>query len=275
MYNVVKTLLGLLGADLSQTRFLSARDEQPLHIRAHTPTSLKNKLSVLRGEIVMHKAQLLRSFISAFLAALICFNAMFWLPEGEGSNRYIHLNSPHAENASMPMITVTDRPTDLLLARPIFNPDRRPVRVVISVPTGTTEVLPRLAGTDCSSIQKVAFFRDDELNRNWVVSEGGRVRAWTVSSISPGNVRLIGPGGDTAVAISYMKVPVAEDHAIKTKTLSTPSIGSRGTVDSDGHYLNTPRSDHRLEPISLDPGQLLLSQHRTSGTSLPLAIYSK
>jgi len=81
-----------------------------------------------------------------------------------------------------------------VLARPLFSPDRRPSSVAATAATAHPSGLPRLTGTLVGPSERSAIFaaagRDPI-----VVHEGGRIDAYTVTSIEPGQVRLRGPDG--------------------------------------------------------------------------------
>lgn len=80
----------------------------------------------------------------------------------------------------------------LALARPIFSSERRPTPAGPSTArTGTA--LPRLTAVLTGPNGRRAIFASEP--RPIIVTEGGQVGGFTVRSIEPGRVTLIGPGG--------------------------------------------------------------------------------
>ena len=88
------------------------------------------------------------------------------------------------------------------LARPLFSPDRRPAAAVASAVGASLPGLPRLAGIVVGPFGRSAIFAV-EGSKPIVVGEGGRVAAYTVTSIEATEVRLIGPEGAQAVSTRF------------------------------------------------------------------------
>ncbi len=85
--------------------------------------------------------------------------------------------------------------TAVVVARPLFDPKRRP-----GTPAVTASALaphpPRLTGTIIGTGQRRAILADlDNAPREVTVAEGGQVGPWTVQAVGPGRVTLSGPGG--------------------------------------------------------------------------------
>ncbi|GGC55911.1 hypothetical protein GCM10011504_37840 [Siccirubricoccus deserti] len=78
------------------------------------------------------------------------------------------------------------------LARPLFEPERRPP-TLRSTPVDAE--LPRLIGVMVSPATKVAIFAGASGGKPLVVAEGGRVGGHVVQSIRPGEATLAGPRG--------------------------------------------------------------------------------
>ncbi len=76
----------------------------------------------------------------------------------------------------------------VLLARPLFSPDRRPPDVVRSA--AAAHALPRLAGVLVGPEGRRALFAGGV-----VLAEGGALGPWRVAGIAAGQVTLTGPGG--------------------------------------------------------------------------------
>jgi general secretion pathway protein N len=81
----------------------------------------------------------------------------------------------------------------VVLARPLFSPDRRPLVAAAHSVSG----LPRLSGIVVSGARKVALFAGP--GRTIVAEEGLRVGAYDVVAISDSGVTVAGPGGTTVL----------------------------------------------------------------------------
>lgn len=94
-----------------------------------------------------------------------------------------------------------------ILARPLFNPDRRPAAQVVTargahMPDG----LPRLSGIMVGPFGRSAIFIP-EGRKPLVVNEGGRIDAWTIQAIEVGEVRISGPGGTRTLQPTFLTSP--------------------------------------------------------------------
>ncbi len=78
-----------------------------------------------------------------------------------------------------------------ILARPLFNPDRRQPASSTSVLSG----LPRLSGIVISDTDKVAIFSAPGGGKAVLVSEGARIGAYNIQSIDATGVTVAGPEG--------------------------------------------------------------------------------
>ncbi len=76
-----------------------------------------------------------------------------------------------------------------MLARPLFNPNRRPAATADGSAAGASDTLPRLAGVIVGPGGRRAIFAPAE-GRPLVVPEGGRIGRYVVRSIVPGQVTL-------------------------------------------------------------------------------------
>ncbi len=89
-----------------------------------------------------------------------------------------------------------------ILARPLFSPGRRPLAPnVVAEATPAAAALPRLTGVLVTGAGKSAIFAAQP--RATVVGEGGRLGRFTVRSIEPGRVVVIGPDGARTVEPSF------------------------------------------------------------------------
>jgi hypothetical protein len=78
----------------------------------------------------------------------------------------------------------------VILARPLFSPDRRPAAGARSV-----SGLPRLAGIVVTGSRKVAIFAAPPGGKPVVADEGGRLGVYDVKTISEDGVTVVGPEG--------------------------------------------------------------------------------
>jgi hypothetical protein len=78
-----------------------------------------------------------------------------------------------------------------VLARPLFNPDRRPVVSGAQSLRG----LPRLTGTIVTDSRQVALFAAPSGGHPTVVEAGAHVGPYEVRAISDTGVTIVGPGG--------------------------------------------------------------------------------
>ncbi len=95
--------------------------------------------------------------------------------------------------------------TTAILARPLFNPDRRPEAATSSTPKAERHgEPPRLAGILVSTGRSQAIFAPgDGEDRSIVAVEGSVIGGWKVTAIHAGDVQLSGPDGTRIVRPSY------------------------------------------------------------------------
>jgi len=101
------------------------------------------------------------------------------------------------------------------LARPLFNPDRRPAAPVPdATPALPPTSLPRLTGTLVSPGGKRTVFATGDKPTS--IGEGSRIDAWTVQAISAGTVTLIGPDGPHVLRLNFAEgEPTRQAHAVE------------------------------------------------------------
>jgi hypothetical protein len=75
---------------------------------------------------------------------------------------------------------------DIVLARPLFSPDRKPVGSLVTADAG----LPRLAGIIASSNEAIAIFQPAAGGKPVVARHGEMVGGWQVTTISAEGVSL-------------------------------------------------------------------------------------
>ena len=105
--------------------------------------------------------------------------------------------------------------TEAMLARPLFNPDRRPVPATMRAGKST---LPRLAGTIRADRGALAIFQPAG-GKPIVVGRGGVVADWTVSDIADGEVVLLRGDSTTTLRTSYANLPVPSPQRVTAPQL--------------------------------------------------------
>lgn len=88
-----------------------------------------------------------------------------------------------------------------ILARPLFNPDRRPVPGAAGAAAAGPASPPRLAGILVTPDGRKAIFAVD--NRSVVVREGGRIGGFLVTRIADAEVTVAGLAGPLSLRPSY------------------------------------------------------------------------
>lgn len=94
----------------------------------------------------------------------------------------------------------TDSWAAVALARPLFDPRRRPTA---SDGHQVAAGLPHLTGVLIGPSERLAFFLDAVRNKSHVVREGDTIGAHVVHSIRPGETIVIGPGGHRVLRPSF------------------------------------------------------------------------
>ena len=93
-----------------------------------------------------------------------------------------------------------------VLARPLFNPGRRPdaPEAVAAQAAGRQAPLPRLAGIEITPQGRYAIFAGaGEAGHATVASEGAKLGAWQVEAIRASEVEMAGPDGRRTLRPSY------------------------------------------------------------------------
>ncbi|WP_458094231.1 hypothetical protein [Roseomonas sp. WA12] len=117
-----------------------------------------------------------------------------------------------------------------VLARPLFNPDRRPLMQGSAVAPTSGTALPRLTGTLVTSAGRSAIFASGPAPV--VVQEGGRIGGYTVMRIEPGQVLLTGPGGARTVNPGFDPTRPAAPVAARSPVPASGSLA--GSVAGQG-----------------------------------------
>jgi hypothetical protein len=100
----------------------------------------------------------------------------------------------------------TPRLVAAALARPLFNPGRRPAQRAggAAVSAAGGPVLPRLAGIIIDPAGGVAIFAPAAAGEKpLAVPVGGTLSAWTVVAIAPREVRVRGPEGESTLHVAF------------------------------------------------------------------------
>jgi hypothetical protein len=111
------------------------------------------------------------------------------------SGRSVSVVHAATQDRATPAPNETDRDVSEILARPIFNPDRRPIGSTTRSLTG----LSRLTGIVVTGTSKIAIFAGPSGGKPIIAEEGSRVNAFEVTSISRAGVTVVGPGGTTVM----------------------------------------------------------------------------
>ena len=117
-----------------------------------------------------------------------------------------------AAHAPAVQVQHADEWVQTVLARPLFNRDRRPADAPAAVAAGEASTpLPRLTGARISPAGRRAIFAGADGGRPVVVGEGDSVAGYTVQAISPGAVTLQGPDGQRSVSPTFDPSPRRAD----------------------------------------------------------------
>ena len=128
--------------------------------------------------------------------------------------------APGAETPSPgPDAGPLDRIASSILARPLFNANRRPAAA--SAAAGKTAAagggVPRLAGTIVGPYERRALFAGDD-GKTRSIGEGGVIGAYRVRSIGAGVVIISGPEGDREIRPSFVNPPKIQSDDVRPGT---------------------------------------------------------
>lgn len=115
------------------------------------------------------------------------------------------VSAPSAANAPIAPATMAAPSNDTLLTRPLFSQTRRPPDGAspAAAATGGAEALPRMTGILIDGPNRRAIFASGSGGKTVTVVEGGRLGAFTVQSIGPRQVTLVGPAGPQTVRTTF------------------------------------------------------------------------
>ena len=121
-----------------------------------------------------------------------------------------------AADAALSVPTATlQQWSEAILARPLFNPSRRPGKQAVA----STE-LPRLAGIIIGPRGASAIFAGSGAARAMIVRDGGRAGPYLVRSVAATGVSVLGPSGPQVLH------PVYDHDAAGGSTPAAPAPGS-------------------------------------------------
>ena len=201
----------------------------------------------------MNALSTLTALLAACLVALIVYELR---PQPDSTLDPSATTDPARRTAGLaaPNTATTDRSTslDTLLGRPLFSQTRRPgteagptARTVVATP------LPRMTailidGTRRSVIFAVPGPQQGNV-RPVTVAEGGRVGAFTVESIAPQQVVVLGPEGRQTVRTSFD--PTLPAPAPIPRPRGTALSRHRPTGFHTHHHAGGPAARRRHPPI--------------------------
>lgn len=93
----------------------------------------------------------------------------------------------------------------IILARPLFSPDRRPIEAA----GDADPTIARLTGVMITEDGNCAIFAGPSNGHPVVVGQGGRVGRYTVAAIDEHGVTIVGPDGRRVLHPSFDPSPVA------------------------------------------------------------------
>ncbi len=108
--------------------------------------------------------------------------------------------------ATAQVVDHTDEWVATILGRPLFSRDRRPSGERVAA-AAAGESLPRLTGIAVSPLGRSAIFAGDPGGKPRVVGEGGSIAGFTVRTIAPDAVQVMGPGGARTLSPTFDPTP--------------------------------------------------------------------
>jgi general secretion pathway protein N len=112
---------------------------------------------------------------------------------------------PSTVPSLVPSAAAVAASNETLLRRPLFSQTRRPPNVAspAGVAAVAAEPLPRMTGILIDGPNRRAIFAGASGGKATVVVEGGHVGAFTVQTIDPRQVTLVGPGGPRTLRTAF------------------------------------------------------------------------
>jgi hypothetical protein len=152
-----------------------------------------------------------RSFVKPAVAAalFLLFAAEWLLPDLQAPtpSRPPAIPAPAAEKISDAEVAEW---TGTILARPLLNQDRRPVRPPATDDSGDAEsfTLPRLSAIIIIGGAREAVFAAPG-EKPQLVAEGGDIGPYRLKTIAPDRVDMLGPNGPTTLRPQFVTAPAA------------------------------------------------------------------
>lgn len=153
----------------------------------------------------------------AFTGALLILSAALFLWTWTVFSRPQNLDDPLVATAARPLpaaAKATPRDDGLrrrdevatILARPLFSPTRRPKEDAAAAPAAApVTALPRMTAIMIDGARRSAIF--DGNGKPTVLPEGGHLGPFTIQSIEPQQVTIIGPDGKRIVRTTFSNDP--------------------------------------------------------------------
>ena len=134
------------------------------------------------------------------------------------------VSAPNAAVSAVPA-AASAASNEALLRRPLFSQTRRPPDVAgpAAVAAGAAEPLPRMTAILIDGPNRRAIFAGGSGGKATVVVEGGHVGAFTVQSIDPRQVTLVGPGGPRTLRTAFDPT-LAPPAAVPTSSFVPPQF---------------------------------------------------
>jgi hypothetical protein len=163
---------------------------------------------------------------------------------------------PTAASASVAAVDPTGPWVATILARPLFEPQRRPRTAVAAAEPGAQE-MPRLAGVMIGPFGRIAIFDNPGGGKPLVVGEGGQVNAYVVQSVTPEETTILGPDGRRVLRISAGDLTAASRIAITVSDATQPAqtgaaepipssfARGTGTAAAEGLLMAMPKENQR------------------------------
>jgi len=115
------------------------------------------------------------------------------LPDRDVSVLPLPLPLPHHDSGGRASSSQLEAWVGTILGRPLFAPNRRPLSVVSSQ-AAPPQGLPRLAGLMRSGDTAVVIFEPAHGGKPLVLSQGGEIAGWTITSVGDSSVSLAKDG---------------------------------------------------------------------------------
>ena len=164
-----------------------------------------------------------------------------------------HPSSVHtgaSRDVILPARDTAQARVEIILARPLFNPSRRPPPGSTSSDSAGPAALPRLSGVLVSPTGKSLIFAGLANGKPVVVTEGGRIGSYVVKSIGAGEAIVNGPDGTKTLRPVFgtpgAAIPVATN-------LAAPTPSPTGQMSILDQLRNGPPPSVGIPGLTLPP----------------------